>query len=448
MLIANCLGAIRGLFLKYFQFLTRESCLSFPILGVVLLVVFSSNQCNNTPKERKNTSETEDSKLHNSEISTDRIVFYIENSGSIGPYLHSFDSELKTTLVELSELPYFQDIPKSYYFIDGEKIQFIGNNLSELENSLNQNNFSAPTTDLTKIFKTVLDSVPNQTTILLTDGLYDISSRRDSKRCYIDKPMERLNRELIKLRSIFSQKLRDVGFQTVLLKANSSYSGYYYYATKPGVCSVKIDQWRPYYYFMFGSDHFLNNSELESSLENLNHVTEKATFQYLQRDSLPYQVMYYNPSDKTRGSYSTCRGEKNCLDDIRRERNNIGFDFLFQVDLSKHLWHDWKDKSLYSVSNENFKISEIKEISDPNYSHQIKISSDSISIYDRNLEINIHFPSCNTPEWVRLSSSEDEVDIDGDNQTTWGLNYIIDEIQKTYCQNEQVLDKLNFKLLR
>ena len=292
-----------------------------------------------------------------------------------------------------------------------------------------------------------LDSIPNQTSILLTDALYDISSNKDSY-CRIDKPMERLKRELIKLRSNFSQKLDTIGFQTVLLKANSSFRGRYYYATKPGKCVERIDQWRPYYYFLFGNSQLLNNHELATSLKKLNHVSEGVSYQKFQTYSPAYEVMYYKSSNNTRGTYNTCRGENNCLNGISRDRNNGGFDFLFQVDLSKYVWYDWTDKSQYRLNNENFEVSNIKEIDDPIYSHEFTISTESASIYDRDLQINIPFPSCYSPLWINKSSSDNENNIKGDTQTTWGFNYIVEQIQETYCQEKQTLSQLNFKLLR
>ncbi|MCY3997766.1 MAG: hypothetical protein OXE55_00220 [Flavobacteriaceae bacterium] len=379
--------------------------------------------------------------------STERVVFYIENSGSVAPYLHSIDSELKTTLLELTQIPHFRDIPKSYYFIDGKSIQYIGNDLSSLKRNLIPQNFQAPTSDLNETFRMVLDSVPNQISVLLTDGLYDISDKSDVD-CYIEKPDERLTRETVLLRSLFNQRISDTEFHTILLKAISSFSGSYYYATKPGVCSVRIDQNRPYYYFLFGESNILNLKSFRSYLEKMNHVKELASFKKLSDtdNKLSIELSHYRPN-QTRGSYTICREELNCLNGIKTDRSGQGFDFKFKADFSHFHWFNSIIESIdaYELSNSNFYISDVSSISESQFTHEITVSSDSKNIYDRNLEISLS--SCYLPGWIIDSSSTDETFIVDDTSTTWGLEMIMTAIGESYCvENQNQIAKLNFKL--
>ena len=423
-----------------------------PLFLSLLLIVSLPLGCKKKPDRQNNAViEVQENPNGDSVVyhSTDRVVFYIEKSGSVAPYLHSIDSELKTTLLELTQIPHFREIPKSYYFIDGERIEYIGEDLSSLEQNLNPQKFQAPTSDLNETFRMVLDSIPNQLSILLTDGLYDVSNERDLG-CQIEKPDERLRRETTLLRSLFNHKVSVTDFQTILLKATSSYSGRYYYATKPGICSIRIDQDRPYYYFLFGERNLLNLESFRNYLEKMNHVQEIVSFRKLDdsNKNLSFELTHFK-ANQTRGSYSICRNKTNCLNSIKPDRKRGGFDFKFKVDFSDFHWHNSiiESADAYELSNSNFYISEVSSISDPPYTHTITVSSDSSNIYDRNLEISLS--SCYLPDWVIHSSSDDESKIVGDTSTTWGLEMIVTAIGESYCiENHNRIAQFHFELGR
>ncbi|MCY4160928.1 MAG: hypothetical protein OXE77_03585 [Flavobacteriaceae bacterium] len=91
----------------------------------------------------------------------------------MAPYLHGPDSELKNTLKAVSRISQFESIPKTFYFIDGNRsnTKKIGNDISDVEKALTSNNFNCPTSDLNSMIEQALLKVPHETSILVTDAL-------------------------------------------------------------------------------------------------------------------------------------------------------------------------------------------------------------------------------------------------------------------------------------
>ena len=417
------------------------------LVGITILISFGN--CKTGSKS--NQEQLENHLIDSSAITPaiEKVNFYIESSGSMGPYFHSVDSELKTTLISLSNMTEFMEIPKSYHFIDGNETIHLGDAISEVEDFLTYRNFNSPTSDLTLMFKEILRSVPNEISILVTDALYDLTKAGDNDLCKIDKPLERLKQETSKLQSMFFRKLDTVNFQTAIIKAKSSYSGVYYYATKPGKCEILLkEQLRPYYYFVFGPSSFLNSSKLKADFEDLHHVSKLMSVGNIKTQiKIPYKVVTYDSSNNTRGIYRQCRSTENCIEVERTVRNSQGFDFFVETNFSDYPWQQDLFElriDLYQTSNPNFSVTEVASSSKSNFTHRIKISSESNNIYDEDLRIS--FPTCEVAPWIVSSSSEDELNITGDEETTWGLDQIVKSITTSYCNKNSSKPFFEFKL--
>ena len=397
----------------------------------------------------------------------------------MAPYLHGPDSELKNTLKTISRISQFENIPKTFYFIDGNRsnTKKIGNDISDVEKALTSNNFNCPTSDLNSMIEQALLKVPHETSILVTDALYDLGRLPGDEKCLINKPCIRLQGLTDDLNNIINKKLRSSNFQTIILKAESSFKGPYYFATKPGKCSVNLNQNRPYYYFIFGSEGLLENTELKHKIENISNVNEVIKLNKNDKgNNIRYEIAGYSRINKTRGTYRKCRGDDHCIEDVKIS-DSKGFDFSVKVDFSDFDWMEnlITSPSSYKFNNDLYQLKDddsvpfdvISEVEDTEYTHQITVSTDTWNVYDNSLKIYI--PKCTLPSWVQSSGCKeggkcsdqdiqrkcchnscyyDEISIKGDQERTWGINSIINAISKSYCDHNDHLFELNFEIKR
>lgn len=417
------------------------------LYGVIGITIFYA--CNDSSNKQQSDESNENPiESDNIQPNIEKVNFYIENSGSIAPYVQQIDSEIKTTLIELAESPIFDSFSKSYYFIDGINTTEIGEKVSQLEESLVPKNFRARTSDLTKIFTQALDSLENQISIVVTDALFDISNKNEE--CKIEKPDERLRRETTHLETEIKRKIDSSYFQTILLKAVSSFQGKYWYASKPNKCFDVLDQNRPYYIFIFGPPEILNNEFVKEHLADIDHVVEIASFHKADQKSIPYATLEYHRSNNTRGNYRLCRydNKSSCLERVKGELRTNGFDFVFETDLSNFPWYYAMAETVgnYKTSNENYVVTEVVRINDNSSTHRIKVSVDTGAFYDNNLEVYLF--DCQLQSWLNETNSVDELNVVGNESQTWGFHFIVDAIVDSYCPplTQNKLANFQFKI--
>lgn len=415
------------------------------LYGVAGITIFYG--CKDSSNNRQSNESIESPPIESvhSQPNIEKVNFYIENSGSIAPYVQQVDSEFKTTLIDLAESPIFENFSKSYYFIDGINTTEIGETVFQLEESLVPENFKARTSDLTKIFTQALDSLENQISIVVTDALYDISNKNEG--CKIEKPDERLRRETTHLETEIKRKIERSYFQTTLLKAVSSFQGRYWYASKPEVCSIVLDQNRPYYIFIFGPPEVFNNEFVKNHLADVNHVVEIASFHKAQQKSIPYETLEYHRSNETRGNYRLCRYENrsHCLERIKGELRTNGFDFVFETDLSDYPWYYSMAETIenYKTNNENYIVSEVVRINRNSSTHRIKVSVDTGAFFDNDLEV--YLVDCQLQSWLNETNTNEEINVVGNESQTWGFQFIVDAFVDSYCPPLTQNKLANFK---
>ena len=388
-----------------------------------------------------------------SEYKIKKVVFFIENSGSMLGYVKK-PNDYKNAIVSLSYFPEFDNSQKEFYFINGKnnpkknsKISsnIIGSDPEVLKNNLNQSSFNnngdPRYSDLTLMFEQALKCAKEGTiSILVSDCIYDVGEESD--------PLTALKIETEKTKKVFRDRIASENIQTIIIKAESQFDGKYYFASRNG--SLRLNQKRPYYILIFGDSKLLNKlfNEENISKEIVGYVS-MARFMKIDNIKIPYQAIDQNSI----GSFRFDKSNKNKLISAEKDRNNQGFQFSIAVDYSSLPFPDTYLKATenYTPSG-TYKIVEIKipnkkihEVTSFTPTHLITIHTDS-SPYGK-IELILKYI---IPNWIDETTTDNELKIVGDSSHTFGFKYLTDAITEAYQYKtkEQNISKYEIEILK
>lgn len=389
----------------------------------------------NTPAYGKSHSGNTHSPITNQQQAISKVTFFIENSGSMLGYVKKAN-DYKNAIVGLSYFPEFDNSKKEFYFINGTSNTFKKSNISLnligtdpelLKNNLNQNSFNKygdpRYSDLTRIFEKALSCAKgNEISILVSDCIYDVGEESD--------PLTALKIETEKTKKVFRDRLTTENIQTIIIKAESQFEGYYYFASKKG--SQSINQKRPYYIIIFGDSKLLNKHFNEENIsKKITGYVSMARFMKIDNTKIPYQITNQN----SKGTFKFDKSNKNKLISAEKDRNGQGFQFSIAVDYSSLPFPDayYKAKENYSLSG-TYKIidiytptKKIHEVTTFSPSHLITIST-TLSLYG-NIELTLQYI---IPAWITQTDSDNETGIIGDSTHTFSFKYLTDAITEAY----------------
>lgn len=402
----------------------------------------------NTTGYGKSFNDTNQSNTINQQQTISKVIFFIENSGSMLGYVKKAN-DYKNAIVSLSYFPEFDNSKKEFYFINGTinpskksniSLNLIGTDPELLKNNLNQSSFKKfgdpRYSDLTRMFEKALSCAKgDEISILVSDCIYDVGEESD--------PLTALKIETEKTKKVFRDRLTTENIQTIIIKAESQFEGNYYFASKKG--SQSINQKRPYYIIIFGDSRLLNKHFTEENIANkISGYFSMARFMKIDNIKIPYQATNQN----SKGKFKFDKFNKNKLIKAEKDRNGQGFQFSIAIDYSSLPFPDtyYKAKDNYQLSG-TYKIFDIytptKKLPDVttfNPTHLITIYTSS-SPYG-NIELTLKYI---IPSWITETNSDNETDIIGDTKHTFGFQYLINAITDAYQYKNKQLDIATFK---
>lgn len=412
---------------------------------VVVLIIFVLSQNPASNRRHRNLAPVEKNAMSNdlsnpqppipqeSPIRIAKATFFLENSGSMFGYLTS-NSNYVQAVNNLALNLDFSDMNTETVFnlINGNgedvKITPLGNNRSVFRSLLNPDSFNRGninTSDLTKMFEIALENAENNyISILVSDGLYDVGGEIS--------PLNALDSETSSTAIKFNDRIRqNPNLQTLIVKLTSQFRGRYTYSSRRG--SVGLDQERPYYIWIFGNNELLNKYFSEEYFKNhLPGYQAMARFFKLDGFTIPYEAT----SLEKLGSFRFERGSRKKLNGTEKDRMGRGFQFSIAADYSSIPYSDE-----YKLSIENYECSEFFEVSNiqkfdttklfvvngivPTHLISVKTAQNPFGTLQVNLKNSI-------PLWISQTNSEDETNIIGDSQYTFGFEKLIRGITDAY----------------
>ena len=402
---------------------------------------FSTNEVRTDQKQdlpiEKEIADNEVAKLS-------KVVFYLENSGSMFGYVNGF-SEYVDVVSELAEKPEFaaEQTPREFNLINGGKsikIYEIGNDPSVLKEKLNVRGFHCG--DITKsnlndMFQLALKRAKGDTiSILISDGIYDLQKPQS--------PMNALATEGKETRSRFIERLSEGGVQTLMIKMNSHFKGKYHNAKQK---SILLDQDRPYYIWFFGNSTLLNKYFSDKYIASLTGYRDMARFLKYENELVSYKVV----SNNRKGKFRFDKHSKNQLIDVEPDRNGGGFQFTIATDFSNLPFSDSYFNTIvnYDCNNTNYSVCEVTNIGNIKIyglgftpTHLISIHTNK-SPYG---EIDICLKN-NIPNWIFETNTNDESGIKGDSNHTFGFDFLTKGISGAYTHINQNTNLAKFTIL-
>jgi hypothetical protein len=372
---------------------------------------------------------------HSGKLSISKVTFFIENSGSMLGYVKKANHYI-SSLVSLSYSPEFDNANKEFYFINGTssknknsqvQLSFIGTDADVLKSHLNPDSFrkygDPRYSDLTRMFEKALEYTSETAiSVLVSDCIYDVGEESN--------PLMALKVEIEKTKKVFRDRLVTDDIQTILIKAESDFSGNYYFSSRKG--SVVLNQKRPFYILIFGSSKLLNKYFTEDVLsKRVSGYISMVRFMKIDGVKIPYQVT----SQNKRGSFRFDHSDKNKLTEVAKDRNRQDFQFSIAVDYSSLPFPDdyYKNPENYTVSLSEYKIVDIQNSSGtmpevqftPSHLIIVRTSSNPFG----NLEVSLDYK---TPIWVEETNIDDDSTITGDTTHTFSFKYLTDAIAEAY----------------
>jgi hypothetical protein len=400
-------------------------------LIIATLIILTLTQiftgCNSCSKERHPVSNGTSNKVKQ-EIKISKAIFFIENSGSMFGYVKQAN-EFISTLVGLSYMPVFDNVHKSFYFINGKNpnicTEYIGNDPECLKNKLNVTSFhegNIQNSDLNKMFETALDSAKNNNiSAIISDCIYDVGNEIN--------PLTALKIETQKTQQIFRERIEKDNVETVIIKAYSKFTGDYCFGSKNG--SVNINQTRPFYIIFFGKSAILNKYITDNNLNaKIEGQHEIARFLKMDNQIIPYQAIY-TPSNK--GFFKPDYSDNTKLLKAEADRHGAGFQFSIAVDFSSLPFSDSYLNSLNNYkSNLSYSILKIETVKMKIKEVTIFVPTHIITVYTSknpcgNLEIDLKNVM---PSWITKSNIDSENQIDSSH--TFGFKSLINAISEGY----------------
>ncbi len=441
-----------NLFSTKFSSEKRESLLIFfQHITKIILFCFLLQSCQNDTNRNKdsekdiNTGNTieNQTKARNSLRS---INFYLENSGSMDPYTKGstdFNRTLNTLLRDIDLLP----LDTVKLFAANTKIYPLNQDLDAFINYLYNKGIPSEgdtnNSDLHLIFQNLLDGHENgSVSILVTDAIYSVEGTRE-------KLLGNLEQKALKTRNYFYKTLQEKDFATLTLKMDSEYNGFYY----PAVGGrIEINQKRPYYIWFFGDGKLLKEFSEKLKLYNLPGYQDFVYSVKNSNEPIAYSIVEHSVGDignfknTNRGSYPVHSIQD--AEEAGRGENRGQFGFAVAVDFSEtplpnnHLL----DISNYNVTSDEYELYNIKAIDSglddkakdylkivekslegTNFTHLLFLKTDKKFLQTFEVELKNEIPN-----WINKTGINDDTEIVGDTQHTFGFDKLIGGILKAY----------------
>jgi hypothetical protein len=282
-----------------------------------------------------------------------KVTFYLENSESMFGYVNGL-TEYVRVISELSSKSDFisNDVQKEFVFINGKSPLSI-NSLGDISSNLNSvltpagyRKGNTSSSELNEMLKLAMQNAGNgKISVFISDGIFDINQKAQfSKFLTLESGVTKVN---------FINKLsKSSSFQ------NSQFDGKYFFASQNRV--QKINQKRPYYIWVFGDSHLVNQ------YFNEGFITRSLVGQkdYLRFIKLEAGVVKYGITRaiNRKGNFDVENRNPNSIENAEKDLNG-SFSFSFAVDFNLLPFSEsyLLNRGNYTLSD-NYQISSIQRI--------------------------------------------------------------------------------------
>jgi hypothetical protein len=414
-------------------FLNDDKSVNHKKLHENLITFFASKKLEISPD--KIYSPVNSTKI--SEVSKFNVNVFLENSASMDGYVQGrtdFEAAIFNLLVKI----------KRDSFCDSLNLNYINDNvlkwapvIEDFIDRLEPETFrrrggNRSTSDLSKVIKTVANSVNKQNaSLLISDFVFSPGGQRNAS--------PYLSGQSSEIELSISEILKNINLSVVVLHLESKFNGQYYdLSDQPH----NYDGRRPYYIWVIGTDEQVKQILASNILDNI-------------QGGVQHKLVFYNVGEPKKIDFKIARSPKIGTFEVPNggsgpivsasyddNRNKGVFGFAFYANFNNEMQNSsfYLDKNNYKW-NKNYEL-EISTISDPNdlatsgYTHMFKVETKELKSETFTLEV-----IGKTPDWVNSISSENDSGINpGNDQAskTYGFKYLIDGVSEAFYPNNKI----------
>lgn len=200
---------------------------------------------------------------------------------------------------------------------------------------------------------------------------------------------------------------------------------------------IKIHQKRPYYIWIFGKDAALNKYFPEDYLKKLPGFQNFARFRVLGKDKVPYET---TPNYNSIGRFRTSRENRNILTDVEKRRGILQFSFATDYSKLPYSKEFLRNKNNYEITNPNYEIVSIEPVNKNKLKNRLPFNpTDIITVKttkDPYGDLAIILKPV-VPYWIEKTHTEDDSQIKGDSEHTFGFKYLLGGITEAYQEKNK-----------
>ncbi|WP_026914890.1 hypothetical protein [Christiangramia portivictoriae] len=433
-------------------------------LYLVFITIFSLaiSSCRNNSGSRypdPSENKTKDSiKPPKSESKIEGINFYLENSGSMPPY-NTEGSNFNLALVKLLRDIELLNLDTIDFFAANTKIHPLNQNVNDFTNSLIEEGIpnvgNTNSSNLNLIFENILTRhQDNDISILVTDAIYSVKGTPE-------QIIQKLETEAYKTRNSFVKALENKNLGTVCLQLISNYNGSYYPAEGG---SVKINQDRPFYIWIFGDSRILSKFSDDIDIFNLPGYNNYFIRLKKSEFDLPYTIIHDNIGKIGNFKYAKKYPSFEITDAERSSRPDTKGEFGFAVAVdysniplpSKHFMNNINyqlnsdDYELYDIRSINKGLEEkqseiIREIEDEiggiDFTHILFFKTKTKYLQTFEITLNNEIPN-----WISEVGIDNDSKIEGNTNQTFGFDKLSSGIINAYNKSNNSETILTIKV--
>lgn len=403
------------------------------VLAIILLV--------SCKREDRDEQHELPQKPKSEKLTNPVVNVYIENSGSMFGYING-NTEFKTDIRELLTLIKFHYGDKNVHlsFINSKIYPITTTNKMDYITSLTPSIFKVGNTfssNMNDVFEQVLNKTSKNTiSILISDCIYSVKGNADdltvqktgTKDAFLTKSKGKFN------------------ITTAIVKLNSKFNGIYYDMNNG---KHKVDnEMRPYYMVLMGSNVALNDitSKVDFSSEKMKGYQNKVILSSNNYSKQIYYTLVNTKNDNGRYRISreaSTRDADKGMENIElNDRSDGNFTFSIAVDLSLvPVEADYSsNKNNYKITEGNYKIKSIQK-----FNPKLLLPT-SLPLLEKNNKKPTHFITFEAttknftnlkcilenkiPDWINLTSTENDTNLNSSKNKTFGFKYLIEGISE------------------
>jgi len=360
------------------------------------------------------------------------VNVYVENSGSMAGYVNG-DTDFKKAVYN-----YLTDIKISgitdtlnLFYINDKPIAK-GSDVKDFIEKLKPNQCVFATSDISNVFESILKSTNNnQISVLVTDGIFSPGKGKDAQQYLVNQQ--------IGIKTSMAEYLKVFPNTAVIVyQLSSNFKGRFFNREdKP----ENIDASRPYYIWVIGDVE--NIALLKAHIPDTKFIGGGVQHSYTLLPPLNMEIDYAILNSPKFGSFERDKkSTKTSIYNIKKASNGahkgnfmftIGMDLtLFTVLLGdEYLTNTESYARLINKQPNNDYFIEIEHNTNPNtnYTHNMKLTTDKISVGELEIILRNQFP-----QWIYDINDEEGLDIyknDAINKT-FGIKYLAEGIYEAY----------------